>query len=87
MIKLQYFSCLFRIEGRGGNNMNKDFERIVYSYGDNLYRIAMHYTSNTADAQDIVQQTFLKMLEKNMDFEGLLCVIEEKNCLTSKGGI
>ncbi len=49
--------------------MNKDFERIVYSYGDNLYRIAMHYTSNTADAQDIVQQTFLKMLEKNMDFE------------------
>ena len=49
--------------------MERDFERIVYSYSDKLYRICMHYVRNTADAQDIVQQTFLKLIEKDMYFE------------------
>ena len=49
--------------------MDKNFERIVYSYSDMLYRIALHYVRNTAEAQDMVQQCFLKMLENNTVFE------------------
>lgn len=49
--------------------MDRDFERIVYSYSDSLYRICMHYLRNTADAQDIVQQTFLRLIEKDIEFE------------------
>jgi len=49
--------------------MEKDFERIVNSYSDSLLRICMHYTKNISDAQDIVQQTFLKLVEKNVHFE------------------
>ncbi len=49
--------------------MKKDFERIVYAYSDNLYRIAMHYMKNPADAQDIVQQTFLKLVENRKIFD------------------
>ncbi len=49
--------------------MEKEFERIVYTYSDNLFRIAMHYMKNPADAQDIVQQTFLKLVEKSINFE------------------
>ncbi len=49
--------------------MEKEFERIVYAYSDSLFRIAMHYMKNTADAQDIVQQTFLKLVEKNINFD------------------
>ena len=49
--------------------MEKYFERIVYTYSDSLYRICMHYVKNTADAQDIVQQTFVKLIEKNINFE------------------
>lgn len=49
--------------------MERDFKRIVYSYSDNLYRICMHYMRNSEDAQDIVQQTFLKMIESNIDFK------------------
>ena len=49
--------------------MDMDFERIVRTYGDSLYRIAVHYTANTRDAQDIVQQTFLKLVENRKNFE------------------
>lgn len=49
--------------------MEKDFERIVCTYSDSLYRICMHYVKNTADAQDIVQQTFIKLIEKQPQFE------------------
>ncbi len=48
--------------------MEKDFERIVCTYSDSLYRICMHYVKNSADAQDIVQQTFIKLVENNTDF-------------------
>ncbi len=49
--------------------MEKNFERIVYTYSDNLFRIAVHYLKNSADARDMVQQTFLKLVEKNITFE------------------
>ena len=49
--------------------MAVNFERIVYSHGDRLDKIAMHYVKNQSDAQDIVQQTFLRLLEHNKEFE------------------
>ena len=49
--------------------MDRDFERIVNTYSDMLLRICMHYVKNTADAEDLIQQTFLKMIEKDVQFE------------------
>ncbi len=49
--------------------MDRDFNRIVNSYADMLLRICMHYTKNTADAEDVVQSTFLKLVEHNKEFE------------------
>lgn len=48
--------------------MDRDFDRIVNSYADMLLRICMHYTQNTADAEDVVQATFLKLVENNIIF-------------------
>ena len=49
--------------------MDRDFERIVNTYADMLFRISMHYLKNTADGEDAVQQTFLKIIEKDVHFE------------------
>ena len=49
--------------------MDRDFERIVSTYADMLFRICMHYSQSSADGEDIVQQTFMKILEKNITFE------------------
>lgn len=49
--------------------MDRDFERIVNTYADMLFRICMHYSQTAADGEDIVQQTFLKIIEKNIVFE------------------
>lgn len=49
--------------------MDRNFERIVNTYADMLFRICMHYSQNRADGEDIVQQTFLKIIEKNIFFE------------------
>ena len=49
--------------------MDRDFNRIVTSYSDMLLRICMHYTQNISDAEDVVQATFLKLVEHNKGFE------------------
>lgn len=48
--------------------MDRDFERIVATYADMLFKISMHYVKNPADAEDIVQQTFLKIIETDSCF-------------------
>lgn len=37
-----------------------EFEQVLRKYGDNIYRIALVHTQNEMDAQDIVQEVFLK---------------------------
>lgn len=37
-----------------------EFEQILRKYGDSIYRIALIHTQNEMDAQDIVQEVFLK---------------------------
>lgn len=44
----------------GDNTLEADY--IVNKYGDMLFKVAMTRMNDTYDAQDIVQETFMKML-------------------------
>ena len=46
----------------------EDYERIVRKHMDTVYRIAVSYTKTPADADDIVQQTFVKLFSKKETF-------------------
>jgi len=47
--------------------MKKDKVLQLYDlYAENVYRLAYSYTGSAADAQDIVQNVFLKLLQKNI---------------------
>ena len=41
--------------------MNGLFEKIYYEYKDDVYRLAISYTHNKHDAEDIAQRTFIKV--------------------------
>lgn len=50
--------------------MNREeYERIVASYADVVYRVALSYTKTKEDAEDILQNVFLKLLTKSIDFQ------------------
>lgn len=44
------------------------YEQIVAKYIDSLYRIAISHTGNASDADDMVQQTFFKLLAGKVNF-------------------
>lgn len=46
----------------------REIERIVETYSNALLRIALHHVNNYAQAQDIVQDVFLKLVNKSPDF-------------------
>ena len=46
----------------------RNYEQIVKDNIDTIYRIAISYTKTPADADDIVQQTFMKLLTKKVSF-------------------
>lgn len=51
--------------------MSCDYKRIEEAlklYGDSLMRVAFTYTQNMSDAQDMVQEAFLRYIEKSPDF-------------------
>lgn len=45
------------------------FARAVRSYGDTVYRVALHALNNPHDAEDVMQTVLLKLYEHNKDFE------------------
>lgn len=45
------------------------FEKVIRKYGDTVYYIALLHTKNNMDAQDIVQEVFLKYAENTKPFE------------------
>lgn len=45
-----------------------DAESVCHIYADMLYRVCLSYLSNGADAEDAVQDTFLKYLTKSPQF-------------------
>lgn len=47
----------------------KEYERLVSAYLDTIYRVAVNGCKNYADAEDVVQNTFMKLLEKENRFE------------------
>jgi RNA polymerase sigma-70 factor, ECF subfamily len=46
------------------------FTELVNRYEGNIYRLARHITQNPEDAEDILQETFLKAYEHLRDFQG-----------------
>ena len=46
-----------------------DYERIVDENIDAVYRLALSYCRNKADAEDVVQNTFARLLETKTDFQ------------------
>ncbi len=45
------------------------FEALVHRYDRNVFRIAQHITQNREDAEDVVQDAFLKAYEKLANFQ------------------
>ena len=46
----------------------KEFERLTTLFLDCIYRVAYSGCRNTADTEDVVQNTFLKLLERKESF-------------------
>ncbi len=46
----------------------KEYEKIVTKYIDTVYRIAISHTKDAQDADDVVQQTFVKLLTNKVNF-------------------
>jgi len=53
---------------RGGDEAA--FEQLIRQYDRQIFRIARHITQNKEDAEDIVQDTFLKAYQKLHQFQG-----------------
>lgn len=49
------------------SNLN-DSEELMQKYGDKLYRISLVLLANQHDAEDVVQETFLRFLKKRPAF-------------------
>lgn len=47
------------------------FEEVVSNYSDMLIRLVFQNTKNMADAEDIVQEVYIKLLDYKKDFQSL----------------
>lgn len=47
---------------------DEEYDRIVRNYMDVIYRVAVNYCKNQEDAQDVVQNTFMKLLHCEPEF-------------------
>lgn len=63
--------CEIYYETETGGEILEDAEyiRIVHKYLDTIYRVALSGSKNPHDAEDIVQSTFLKLLENKREFQ------------------
>jgi len=48
---------------------NREFIAIYHRHVDTVYRISFSFMKNRADAEDIVQETFLRLLSEGKNFE------------------
>lgn len=53
---------------KSGNRV--EFARLVDRYSDNIYRLALKFTNNPQDAEDVLQETFIKAMRALPEFEG-----------------
>lgn len=49
-------------------NKSKKIEYLLQQYGNSLFRLCLFMLKNEADAEDILQETFIKYLQKAPDF-------------------
>lgn len=49
--------------------VNNDLDTLFVTYGDMVYRLALVRTRSAADAEDVVQEVFLRCLKNNPTFE------------------
>ena len=49
--------------------VNNDLDTLFQSYGDMVYRLALVRTRSVADAEDVVQEVFLRCLRNNPVFQ------------------
>lgn len=49
---------------------DEQFTRLVRRYIDTVFRVALNYLKNPADAEDVTQITFEKLLKEKRPFEG-----------------
>ena len=47
----------------------EEYERIVALYADVVYRVALSFAKTKEDAEDVLQNVFLKLLTKRVKFE------------------
>lgn len=47
----------------------EQFTQIVQTYINTVFRVALHYTKNPADAEDLVQNTFIKLWQEQKEFD------------------
>ena len=53
----------------GQTPVNNDLDSLFVTYGDMIYRLALVRTRSAADAEDVVQEVFLRCLRSNPSFE------------------
>lgn len=73
-------------------NKKEDVDHILNKYARTVYRLALSRTKNTHDAEDILQEVFMKYMKANIDFESedhrkawliRVTINSSKNLLTS----
>jgi RNA polymerase sigma-70 factor, ECF subfamily len=47
-----------------------DFDRLIAEYADRVYGVALRITASPADADDVLQETFLRAFEQQSGFRG-----------------
>ena len=47
----------------------EEFARAARTYGDSVYRVALHALKNPADAEDVMQTVLLRLFEEKKPFE------------------
>ena len=48
---------------------DSQFEKAVETYGDTIFRVAYSYLKNRSDAEDVMQETLLKLYQEDGRFE------------------
>jgi len=52
------------------NRDSRPFDQLMRDYSDELYHFILRIVSNSEDAQDILQDTFVRVWEKSHQFKG-----------------
>jgi RNA polymerase sigma-70 factor (ECF subfamily) len=52
------------------NGDRREFAKLVEIYSDSIYRVAMRMLNNPTDAEDVLQETFIKVMRSIKNFEG-----------------